>query len=101
MTKNKLKELSYYLFFALMILAKGIGLDSGDKLYYVLSGAACLCVGLKLVLTKYNVRQMVAMILLGFIAFVAYRNSGRMGILLSVLTIVGLKDMDMKKAKLY
>lgn len=97
MTKNKLKELSYYLFFALMILAKGIGLDSGDKLYYVLSGAACLCVGLKLVLTKYNVRQMVAMILLGFIAFVAYRNSGRMGILLSMLTIVGLKDMDVKK----
>ena len=97
MTKNKLKELSYYLFFTIMILAKGIGLDSGDKLYYVLSGVACLCVGVKLILTKYNVRQIAAMILLGFIAFVAYRNSGRMGILLSVLTIIGLKDMDVKK----
>lgn len=97
MTKKKVKELAYYLFFACMIFAKGIGLDSGDKLYYVLSAAACLCVGCKLLLTQYNIRQMAAMILLGLIAFVAYRNSGRMGILLSVLTIIGLKDMDVKK----
>ena len=94
---TKVKELSYYGFFILMILAKGIGLDSGDRLYYVLSIAACLCVGCKLILTKYNKKQIVAMILLGVIAFAAYRNSGRMGILLSVLTILGLKDMDGKK----
>lgn len=97
MTKNKAKELSYYLFFGLMVLAKGIGLDSGDKLYYILSAAACLCVGCKLILTKYKIRQITAMILLCLIAFAAYRNSGRMGILLSVLAIIGLKDMDVKK----
>ena len=48
-------------------------------------------------MTKYNKKQIVAMILLEVIAFVAYRNSGRMGILLSVLTILGLKNMDCKK----
>lgn len=94
---NKRKEISYYLFFILMILAKGIGLDSGDRLYYVLSLAACLCIGCKLVLSKYNIKQLAAMILLGVIAFAAYRNSGRLGILLSVLTIIGLKDIDIKK----
>lgn len=97
MTKNGVKELSFYLFFGLMIFAKGIGLDSGDKLYYVLSGIACACMGCKLILTKYNKKQMAAMILLGLIAFVAYRNSGRMGILLTTLTLVGIKDMDVKK----
>lgn len=97
MTKNGVKELSFYLFFGLMIFAKGIGLDSGDKLYYVLSGIACVCMGCKLILTKYNKKQWAAMMLLGLIAFVAYRNSGRMGILLTTLTLVGMKDMDVKK----
>jgi hypothetical protein len=97
MMKSRLKELFYYLFFGLMIFAKGIGLDSGDRLYYFLSAVACVCVALKIVLTKYSKRQIAAMILLCLIAFVAYRNSGRMGILLTTLTVVGIKDMDLHK----
>lgn len=97
MTKNKAKELSYYLFFGLMVLAKGIGLDSGIRLYYLLSAAACLCLGVKLVLTKYSTKQIGAMAVLCIIAFVSYRNSGRLGIVLTVLALIGLKDMDIKK----
>lgn len=97
MTKNRAKELSYYLFFGLMVLAKGVGLDSGVRLYYLLSAAACLCLGVKLVLTKYNRKQIGAMILLCVIAFVSYRHSGRLGIVLTVLAVIGLKDMDIKK----
>lgn len=97
MTKNKAKELSYYLFFGLMVLAKGIGLDSGVRLYYLLSAAACLCLGVKLVLTKYSTKQIGAMAVLCIIAFVSYRNSGRLGIVLTVLALIGLKDMDIKK----
>lgn len=96
MSKNKVKELSYYLFFSIMILAKGIGLDSGDKLYYLLSAVACICVGCKIILTKYSKKQLVAMVLLGIIAFAAYRNSGRMGILLTTLTILGMKDIKVR-----
>lgn len=97
MMKNKVKELSYYLFFGLMVLAKGMGLDSGVRLYYLLSAAACLCLGIKLVLTKYNMKQAGAMAVLCIIAFVSYRNSGRLGIVLTVLALIGLKDMDIKK----
>lgn len=97
MTKSKAKELSYYFFFGLMVLAKGIGLDSGARLYYLLSAAACLCLAGKLVLTKYNKKQIVAMAVLCIIAFVSYRNSGRLGIVLTVLALIGLKDMDIKK----
>ena len=94
---NKIKQISYTLFFFLMISAKGIGLDSGDRLYYILSAAACLCVGVKLALTKYRMREIAAMALLCAIAFAAYRNSGRLGIVLTVLTVIGMKDMDVKK----
>lgn len=97
MTKNRVKELSYYLFFGLMVLAKGIGLDSGVRFYYILSAAACLCLGIKLVLTKYSVRQIGAMTFLCIIAFVSYRNSGRLGIVLTVFALIGLKDMELKK----
>lgn len=97
MTKNRVKELSYVLFFILMIFSKGIGLDSGNKMYYALSMAACLCVGVKLILTKYKVHEIAVMALLCIVAFAAYRNSGRLGIVLSVLTVIGLKDMDVKK----
>lgn len=97
MTKDRVKELSYYLFFALMIFAKGIGLDSGNRFYYILSGAACVFVGIKVILTQYRMREIAAMVLLCAIAFAAYRNSGRLGIVLSVLTIIGLKGMDVKK----
>lgn len=97
MMKNRVKELSYYLFFGLMVLAKGMGLDSGVRLYYLLSAAACLCLGIKLVLTKYNMKQAGAMAVLCIIAFVSYRNSGRLGIVLTVLALIGLKDMDIKK----
>ncbi len=97
MTKNRLKEISYCLFFGLMVFAKGIGLDSGNKAYYLLSAAACLCVGCKLVLTKYDKKQIAVMACLFLTAFLSYRNSGRMGIVLSVLALAGLKDMDLKK----
>ncbi len=97
MTKNRVKELSYYLFFGLMVLAKGIGLDSGVRFYYILSAAACLCLGIKLVLTKYSIRQIGAMAFLCIIAFVSYRNSGRLGIVLTVFALIGLKDMELKK----
>lgn len=97
MTKSRVKELAYYLFFGLMVFAKGIGLDSGKKSYYILSAAACVCIFCKLILTKYNIRQILAVGILCLIAFVAYRNSGRMGILLTVLAIIGIKDMDIKK----
>lgn len=97
MTKNRAKELGYYLFFGIMVFAKGIGLDSGRKSYYVLSAVACICIFCKLILTKYNIRQILAVGFLCLLAFVAYRNSGRMGILLTVLAIIGIKDMDVKK----
>lgn len=91
------KELCYDIFFILMIAAKGLGLDSGDRLYYMLSMLATAAVAVKLLTTRYNAKEMMAMTLIGFIALAAYVNSGRLGIILSVLAVAGMKDMDIKK----
>ncbi|MBR6771115.1 MAG: hypothetical protein IKM28_07765 [Lachnospiraceae bacterium] len=95
--KARIRDFAYYLFFGLMIFAKGIGLDSGDRLYYLLGAAACLCVAAKLVLTQYNKKQLIWIAFLVLLSLVAYRNSGRMGIILSVMSIIGSKDMERKK----
>ncbi len=92
-----LKELSYYIFFVLMLAAKGLGLDSGDKLYYILSLIALASVACKLCMTRYSFREVAVIGTLILVAFFAYRNSGRLGIVLSVLAIVGMKDMDVRK----
>lgn len=93
----KLKELFYYTFFIFMIAAKGIGLDSGDKLYYVLSIIAFVCVVCKLCITKYSLREITVIGALGLIAVLAYVNSGRLGIVLSILAIVGVKDIKISR----
>lgn len=93
----KLKELFYYIFFILMIAAKGIGLDSGDRLYYVLSAIAFVCMVCKLCITKYSLKELTAMGALCLIAFLAYVNSGRLGIVLSILAIIGIKDIKISK----
>ncbi|NLL77139.1 MAG: hypothetical protein GX235_07815 [Clostridiales bacterium] len=92
-----LKELSYYMFFVLMLASKGLGLDSGDKLYYILSLIALAAVACKLCMTEYSFKEMAVIGILLLIAFFAYRNSGRLGIVLSVLAIVGMKDMEVNK----
>lgn len=85
------------MFFILMLAAKGLGLDSGDKLYYVLSGAAFICVAVKLCLTQCNKKELTVLTGLCLLAVLAYINSGRLGIVLSILAIIGMKDMDIKK----
>lgn len=94
---KKLAQCSYLLFFFLMIFAKGIGLDSGDRLYYLLGGAACLCVGGKLLLTPYSKKEILTVCCLLLAAGLAYFHSGRLGIVLSVLAITGMKGMDRKQ----
>ncbi len=94
---EKLAKRSYLMFFLLMIFAKGIGLDSGDRLYYLLGGAACLCVGGKLLLTTYSKKEVLMVCSLLLAAGLAFLNSGRLGIVLSVLAITGMKGMDRKQ----
>lgn len=93
----KIKELFYYIFFALMLAAKGFGLDSGDKLYYVLSLIALISVVCKICMTEYNTMEFIFIFLLGLVAILSFINSGRLGFLLSVLAIIGIKDMKYEK----
>lgn len=86
-------QLSFWVFFLLMLVAKAVGLDSGRKLYLILSAVSILFIAVKLLLTDYSFRELAVAIALLLLSGVAYYNSGRMGIVLSMLAIVGMKGL--------
>lgn len=78
----------------LMVCAKGLGLESGDKAYYVLAVmAVCFWVG-HMLQTRWSSKTLVFSMLTVGIALAAVAVNGKLGVMLSVITMAALKDMD-------
>lgn len=92
-----LAELFYYLYFAILLTAKGIGLIEGQVLFGIAIILACICFALKMVLTKYTIKELVVVTVLGLLFLIAFLRSGEKGILFAGMTILGIKDVDIKK----
>lgn len=95
--KMTLGELFYYLYFAILLTAKGIGLIEGQTLFSIAILLACGCFAVKMVLTKYTAKELVIVSILGLLFLVAFLQSGEKGILFAGMTILGIKDVDIKK----
>lgn len=95
--KMTLGEFFYCLYFAILLIAKGIGLIEGQTLFSVAILLACGCFAVKMVLTKYTVKELAVVSVLGLLFLVAFLQSGEKGILFTGMTILGIKDVDMKK----
>ena len=83
----------YFLFFASLFFAKGIGLYDGQSAFkvFLLAGMGCLAV--KLVLTEYTVRELVIIAVLCLAGGMSYLHTMEKGILLTVMVMIGLKDI--------
>lgn len=92
-----LGELFYYLYFVILLTAKGIGLIEGQVLFSIAVLLACVCFVLKMVLTKYTVKELAIVTALGLLFLIAFLRSGEKGILFAGMTILGIKNVDIKK----
>lgn len=92
-----LPELLYYCYFAIMLTAKGFGLYGGQKLYTVSLIAGALLIVLKLVFTRHTLLEWVIIVLLGILGVCIYIHSDEMAILILIATVVGMKDVDVKR----
>lgn len=92
-----LQEALYYGFFILLSLAKGLGFYEGQKLFILLTVPALLLGFLKLVLTPYTKRQAFLQMLLVGLTAVVYWRSHEIGILFVAFTVLGMKDIPVKK----
>lgn len=95
--KVTLKEIFYYLFFSLLLFAKGIGLYDGQKMFKLFLIAAVLFWILKMLVTEYTVREFIVCLIAVLLGGVVYLSSGEKAALVAMMVIVGMKDIPVKR----
>ncbi len=90
-------EIAYYLYFSVMLFAKGMGLYQGMWPYTVSLVLGGFCVILKLALTEHTLAEWLTVLgLLGLGGLVLY-NSGEIGALIYITMIVTMKGVPVKR----
>lgn len=95
--KIKVSELSYYLFFSILLFAKGIGLYDGQLLFKTALLAAGACWLVKMFMTPYSKKEAFTVLGLLLLSAVIYGVSGEKGLLLYVMMVVGVKNIPVKR----
>lgn len=91
------EEACFFGFFILLSITKGLGLYEGQKLFELLVIPAFLLGAIKLAVTPYTKRQWVLQVLLILLTGIVYYNSHERGILFLAFTVLGMKDISVKK----
>lgn len=97
MKQIALKEIFYYSFFGLLFMAKGIGLYDGQGIFKVILLCACLSWVGKMIVTSYSIKELLTIGVLLFLGGCSYYFSGDKAALLVVMTIVGMKDIPIRR----
>lgn len=95
--KTNLQEIAYFGFFGILLIAKGIGLYEGMPLFNVCLVLAVLFLGCKFLLTDYTLKEWGIIFLFTIISFLAYRTTGEKAVIITVLTILGMKNIPIKR----
>lgn len=93
----KLSELFYYLFFLLLLFAKGIGFYDGQPAFKLLLVLAVVMWIGKMCLTLYTKREIIYVTGLLGLGALTYLVSGEKGAFLYILMITALKGIPQKK----
>ncbi|MDR2889782.1 MAG: hypothetical protein LBV33_08105 [Lachnospiraceae bacterium] len=91
-----LGNLFYYLFWILMLLVKGIGWYDGMPVYNICLLAGAFFIGMKICLTEHSIAEWIFILVLSSLGIIAYFNSHEKGILLAILTLIGLKGISLR-----
>lgn len=91
------EEACYFGFFILLSVTKGLGLYEGQKLFELLVIPAFLLGAAKLLITPYTIRQWVVQTFLVLLTGIVYYHSHERGILFLAFTVLGMKNISVKK----
>ena len=95
--KMRLDEILYYMFFGILFAAKGVGMSWGEKPFMLCMSAALLCFAVKMLLTKYSLREWIVMLCLIGLGIVIWNQSGEQAALFAFLVIIGMKNIPVKR----
>ena len=90
----KNNDVFYYISFLSLVFAKTLGFYSGDKEYMIIMAFAMVCLGLKLLFTKYTLKEIIVMGIVGLYAGHIYLKMGYVTFTIMILTVLGLKNID-------
>lgn len=93
----EISEIFYYLFWLIMIYAKGTGLYEGLREYNICLALALFCLGVKLLLTSYRVTDLFWVIPTGILSIWIYLNSHDQSALLLAALAIGVKDLKLSR----
>ena len=93
----KISEIFYYLFWLIMIYAKGTGLYEGLREYNICLVLALFCLGIKLLLTSYRVKDLLWAIPAGMLSIWIYLHSHDQSALLLAAMAIGMKDLKLSR----
>lgn len=93
---ERVSNLLYAIFWTLLMVGKGLDLDSSDRVFQLLIVFSFLFLGIKLVTTRWTERELFFLMLLGFAAAMSFLVSGRTTLLLTMAALAGAKGVKIK-----
>ena len=97
MISIRLGEFLYYCSFGLLFLAKGVGLEYGQKIFGLCIAVSLGCLAGKVLLTKHTPKELAAMLLLTVWGCLILKSSGETAALAAVLVMIGIKGIPLKR----
>ena len=94
---HRIKNKYFYLFAFFMVCAKGAGLDSSHKLYFVLSAISIPFWILHMLSVQWNRKALLYSMGLFSVTFLVTLITGRTGMILSVMLMLAVKDIDKRE----
>jgi len=93
----KVSEICYSIFFSILFFAKAIGLYDGQAAFKVCLVLAAGFVFIKIVLTEYDIRELLVSLFLIALGAIIYRNSGEKSALVFLVMMIGFKNIPMER----
>ena len=90
-------EIAYYLYFSIMVFAKGLGLYEGMWPYAVALLMGAFFIILKLALTEHTVAEWLFVLGLSVLGILVWYNSGEKGALIYITMIIAMKNVSLKR----
>ena len=88
-----IEEILFYLYFAIMEAAKGVGLVSGGVVYKICLVAATLLAVCKILIGRYQIREYAIIIALTAIGLLDWVLAGNQAALICIILVVSMKNV--------
>ncbi len=92
--RDQIGEYIYLLYFVIMCSARSLGLYEGMTVYTISLAIGLVLFGLKMLVTKYTVKEYVIAAVFLALASLVYLNSGEKGLLVCFTMILGMKGVS-------